>query len=75
MTWGVLAIEMKNGLRDLLGAPIYDFTEDDMSELLALRKEMEPYLSSVHNDSAAPVATVIAPAAQIRTGRCLIRWC
>ena len=27
----VLAIEMKNGLRDLSGAPIYNFTEDDMS--------------------------------------------
>ena len=69
----VFAIEIKNGLRDLSGAPIYNFTEDDMSELLTLRKEMEPYLSSVNNDSKAPIATVIAPAAQIRTSRCLIQ--
>ena len=55
----VRAVEMHNGLipvPDLSGAPIDDFTGDDMSELLALRKEMEPYLSSVHNDSEAPIA-------------------
>ena len=40
---------MYNGLIDLSGAPIDDFTEDNMSELLALRKEKELHLSSVHS--------------------------
>ena len=46
----VRVIEMYNGLipvPDFSGAPIDDLTEDDMSELLALRKEKELRLSNV----------------------------